>query len=125
MAMAANVLVYGKDERLLDTRRMVLEKSGYCVRMASKLTDIGYVDEVDVELLILCYTVSMEECGRAIARCQVRWPAAKSLFLSVGTMEGARSLSSEVLNALDGPEKLISTVGKIVGARHDLHPPIS
>jgi hypothetical protein len=119
MADAAHVLIYGKDERLLDTRSMILEKCGYRVRVALKLSDIASVGIAeDLRLLIFCHTVSLEECGRAIALCQVRWPAARTLFLSVGGMACETSLSSEVLDALDGPAKLISTVGRIIASEH-------
>jgi hypothetical protein len=120
MVTAANVLIYGKDERLLETRRMVLERSGHRVRVATRLADVVSMHE-DPELLIFCHTVSLEECGRVIAMCQVRWPNAKSLFMSAGSMQRVANDSGEVLDALDGPEKLVSAIARIVGGGNGLH----
>ncbi|MBW4038103.1 MAG: hypothetical protein HIU91_04360 [Acidobacteria bacterium] len=100
---------------MLETRGMVLQKSGYGVSLGSKLSDVEHLEVDQIDLLMFCHTVSLPEIGRVIALAQARWPDATALFLSAGEVEWPTRLPSEVVDAMCGPEKLIATVGRMVG----------
>src|SRR3978361_1044271 len=70
-----NILVYGLDPVLLDTRRMILEHAGFEVEITQDSEDFhGRTARVNYDLLIVCHTVpeteqlqiaSMEDSQRA------------------------------------------------------------
>lgn len=65
MSPPAAILIYGPDPRLIDPRRMVLETSGHMVSTAIKLPEVDRMTSLThFDLLSLCYTLSMKECGR-------------------------------------------------------------
>ncbi len=65
------------------------------------------------DLLVLCHSLSMEECGRSIA-LTLPWPRIRSLILTVGPESGHALFPGTILDAMDGPAKLVSIVGKLV-----------
>ncbi len=68
-----------------------------------------------LDLLILCYTLSMEECGRALASAHSQRATIRSLVLVAGASGcSSMELADRVFDALDGPAKLVSTVGQLV-----------
>ncbi len=116
MSAPAAILMYGRDPQLIDTRRMVLERSGYKVLTTMNLAEIDRITaQSSLDLLILCYTLSMAECDRALASAHSQRPAIKSLVLVAG---GSGCSSAQqvdgVFDAMEGPARLISTVGRLV-----------
>ena len=106
--------MYGREATLLDTRAKVLETAGHRVRTASSLERLQRLLTIDPpDLLLLCHTLSMEECGRAIA-LTIPWPRTISLALTTGQRGCHAQMLGAVLDTMDGPAKLISTVGKLV-----------
>ena len=60
--MQGTILVYGNDEMLLITRRMVFEKAGYRVFTANSLSNAALVlMNHQIDVLILCQTLSDDE----------------------------------------------------------------
>jgi DNA-binding response OmpR family regulator len=113
MSSLVSILLYGRDLKLLKTRQLVLQTCGYRVFAAGDISSIPPVaDSTDVDLVVLCHSLTLEESGRAIARASIRWPA-KSLILRVGAESGHSEMISQVFNTLDGPVKFVSTVNRI------------
>jgi DNA-binding response OmpR family regulator len=60
-----SILLFGHNARLLETQKMVLEPERHRVYMAVDLSTAKRVlREKQVDLLILCHSLSMEERGR-------------------------------------------------------------
>lgn len=115
MLRSGYILVYGRDERLQETRRMILASKGYRVIAVSSPAEIETMDSADeVDLLMLCHTLTTEECGRAIAAVQSRWPKARSLFLTSGRFGCHKEFRSEIFDSMEGPEKLVTKVSRLV-----------
>ena len=117
------ILIYGRDPQLLETRRMVLERTGYTVLTTNALAEIDHTAALHrIDLCILCYSLSMEECGRALALVHSRCPLVKSLVLTSGA-SGCSSthLLDQVFDAMEGPAKLISTVNQLVTTPGSTH----
>ena len=117
MSVIPQILVYGRDAQLLATRRLLLERPGYRVRAALSLADFDCIAPGDrVDLVILCHTLSKEECDRAITMIQSRWPMAKALVLTAGSPGCSARIVSEVQDSMAGPVRLLSTVSRMVNA---------
>lgn len=117
MPKSASLLIFGRDPRLLETREWVLKAAGHRVWTAANLSDvIDIASREKIDLLILCHTLSIEECRRAHALSYPGFPTMKSLTLTRGESGCQQELLSEVLDAMEGPAKLISKVARLVGA---------
>jgi DNA-binding NtrC family response regulator len=117
MARQASILIYGRDPQLLETRRWVLERSGHRVRTATELSDIAELaPQEQIGLFVLCHTLSMEECGRALALVHTRWDEVKTLVLIAGQCGCWLESSSEVVDTTEGPTKLLHAVANLVGS---------
>ena len=115
------IVAYSRDPQLLRTRRWVLERAGYQVVAATELSTITQLfPPKSIGLLILCHTLSMEECGRAIALVHTKSPQAQTLFLVAGQVDCQVESASEMLDATRGPDLLLKTVAGLVGTGFSL-----
>jgi hypothetical protein len=115
MSSQISILMYGRDAQLLDTRRWVLEQAGYWVSQTTELSSLVRLVPLEhVNLLILCHTLSMEDCGRALALVQTRWPEVQTITLVAGN-SGCRLVNSSYsVDSREGPARLINTVAALV-----------
>jgi hypothetical protein len=112
MFVPISILPFGRNAQLLEPRKMVFEPVGCRVYMATDLSTAKRVlREKQIDILILCHSLSLEERGRALALTYC-WPMMRSLVLTAGDDGCPDNLLTEVIDALDGPAKLASTVGK-------------
>lgn len=113
MPLTFSILLYGRDPQLLDIRGQVLERAGHRVW---ETTDISQADRLAdlkaVDLLIFCHTLSSEQCEHAVELACARWPQVRTLILTAGAAGCPDALSDNVLDAMDGPAKLISKVAQ-------------
>ena len=115
MSRIFSILIYGRDPQLLNTRRLLLEKSGHQVRVTMDINQVDRVaDLMAVDLLIFCHSLSPEQCDQALVFAHARWPKVKVLVLTAGLAGCSDALSDKVLDAMQGPAKLISTVSQLV-----------
>jgi DNA-binding NtrC family response regulator len=115
MSAPASILIFGRDYQLVHTRSLILEKAGYHVRTASSLPDIHQLlSEPSMDVLLLCHSLSTEECDQALAMTQERWPHIQTISLLSGSSGCTSELTDGVMNATDGPAKLIKEVSKHV-----------
>jgi DNA-binding response OmpR family regulator len=116
-----SILIYGRDANLLETRAQVLEQAGHRVRTVASLDALHRMLSTEqADLLILCHSLSMEDCGRSIA-LTIRWPQTKSLILTVGLKGYDAQIEGLVLDMMNGPTKLVSAVGKLVHPESKAH----
>jgi hypothetical protein len=119
---AISVLIFGRDTRLLESRKWVLQGWGYRVLSARYLSAINRLPlQPAVDLLVLCYSLTSKECESAIAHARLRWPEVKTLALVrhssaryAGPGEPAPGLS-QMAKALDAPDPMVSLIGQLVG----------
>ena len=112
-----SILVYGRDARLLETRRWVLEQETSRVWTAVTLSQFDLLESDDpIDLLILCHSLSTEDCEPAIALATARWPGIKILALFAG-MKGCHPGSfAGAEDAARGPAHLLKAVAQLVAA---------
>jgi hypothetical protein len=123
MSVPISILLFGTNTLLLEARMGVLQSVGYRASIAPNLSALSHMlREKEVDLLILCHSLSMEDRGRALA-FTYRWPMMRSLVLTAGD-DGCRGdLLSAVRDAVGGPAELAPTAGKFfhVENRTDVH----
>ncbi len=113
MPTPASVLVFGRDYQLIHTRGLILAKAGFHVRTASSLPDIQDMhSEPSVDVMLLCHSLSKQECTEALTLTRARWPQIQSIALVSGSSDCGSASADAVMEATDGPAKLISTVRK-------------
>jgi hypothetical protein len=118
----ASILIFGRAPQLLETRRLILERAGARVWTAAELSDIKSIAHaVSIDLVILCHSLSMEQCGRALALASTLWPQVKSLNLSSGCCECNPEISERVVDANRGPAHLLDAVANLIGAEQANH----
>jgi hypothetical protein len=116
---SSGLLLYGRDGGLLETRKWVLTRARYCVWTAHDLSQVAcLISQDQVSVLVLCHTLSTEECGRAIAVASSKLPNLKSLTLTTGKSGDRDCISTQQLHAMDGPAELISAVAKLVDSEN-------
>lgn len=110
-SMQHSVVICGRDNMLLSTRKLVLEQAGLSVRIAFGIEQLA---DAVADVLVLCYTLSAEEKSVAAARFHARLPRAKVLILGGGP-ESFSSDYCEALAAYPGPKSFIKQVGRLAG----------
>jgi DNA-binding NtrC family response regulator len=96
MSKAACVLVYGADSTLLKTRQMVLETIGGEVHATTRREDAErIIAGVRLRLLVLCYTLSLEDREAMLEAVRRASPWTKTLVLKAdGPPKQARRTST-------------------------------
>jgi hypothetical protein len=122
MSFQMSILLYGRDKHLLGTRLLLLQRAGYRVLVATELAQIDVLSRVEViDLLMLCHSLTPEECGHVIDFCQFRWPFMKSLVLSALGSRCEGKSPDRVFETSQGPAKLLATLGHILDHQSSSH----
>lgn len=117
-----SILLYGRDSRLLESRRHVLELTRAQVWTTTNLRDFDQMSPgVSMDLLVCCHTLSLEECGRAIARASTLWPQIQSLILIWGDRSWHAEIPGRTLDTTRGPAYLLNTVTKMLENGHGIN----
>ena len=115
MHVPASVLVFGRDSQLVSTRRLILEKEGFQVCIASSLEDIQKLPtERTMDVMILCHTLSTEECNEALLLTHNRWPQIQTVALVTGSSSFGPNTADDIIEASEGPAKLIKAIRKYI-----------
>lgn len=111
-----SILIYGRDARLIEARKWVLESCGYKVLTAKHLADLDRIpSKSPVSLMVLCYTLSSKERAAAVAHAAAHWPEVKTLALVRDGAGMAKGILKQVRQSLDGATRLLATVSELVG----------
>ncbi len=114
MPTSASVLVFGQDYQLLHTRCLILEKAGFHVRTASSVPDIQQLPpDPRVDVMVLCHSLSIPDCADALAITHERWPLIQTIALVSGSSDCGSQAADTVIEATEGPAKLVSAVRKL------------
>ena len=111
MPTPASVLVFGRDHQLVHTRGLILEKAGFRVRTAASVPDIQQLlSEPIMDVMVLCHSLSPQDCDEAVALTHERWPNLQTIALTSGSRDCGSESADAVMAASDGPAKLIHAV---------------
>jgi hypothetical protein len=103
-----SILLYGPDQRKLEVRQRVLNTIGHQVWIAKNLLEVNKIvsNVPRLDLLVLSYSFSKQECGRAIALTHSRWPSTRICVLSAANSRSSSEVTVDVMDALRGPARL-------------------
>ena len=114
MTAPPNVLLFGRDPYLAETRRLILCRAGFSVRSASAVTEFEAEGaKAPPHVIVLCHTLSLAECALAFEIAITRWPRAKRLVLTSGSQTIPVRLLDDAMEAADGPAKLVGRVSHL------------
>jgi DNA-binding response OmpR family regulator len=114
----ARILLYGNDPILLLSRRLVLERAGSQVFATSDTEqEIGFLTAMEPDILILCQSLDMTQREEALITAREIRPQMKILvMMDAGVVYYLESHDGEeALNALDGPQALLTVVDRMLG----------
>ena len=111
----SSILVYGRDQRLLETRSWVLERAGYRVVQATDLAGAeAHARAEPLGVAVICHTLSTEECRAALSSLRQLQPEARRLVMTAGTTAASDGQQQEaMLSSYDGPRGLLEAVGRL------------
>jgi DNA-binding response OmpR family regulator len=118
MSIPASILVYGRDLLLLETRRMLLERTYRRVYIASEREQAQEIIRVErPDLLVLCYTLSSEDRKVITAAASALHPDMKVLLLQADGPVGKQT-SGDTFNIFSGPAAFKGKVEKMLIGQH-------
>jgi hypothetical protein len=115
MISTAHILCVGHDRMLLNTRRWILEAL-YQVDIAATIPDAtDKIAKISFDLVILCNSLSLEECSQVGGLVRGKAPKTKVLRLlgaaidgtSAGNTTPAQVYSDQEMDTTDGPPGLL------------------
>ena len=109
------VLCLSRDQRLLETRGMVLAKhyDAAIVGSIEEMRALPVVTQFDV--VVICHSLLPEECDLSALIAKERWPKAKIVALSI-MRPAYRSFADQVVRGIDGPEILLQAIDRVTRA---------
>jgi DNA-binding response OmpR family regulator len=111
MILPASVLVFGRDHQLVHTRTLILQKAGFLVHTAASLPDIQQLpNEPSVDVMLLCHSLSPQDCDEALAITHHRWPRMQTIALTAGHSDCGADSADVIMEVAEGPAKLINAV---------------
>ncbi len=114
MSSSSSILVYGRDQRLLETRSWVLEQAGFHVQTAMALGEAEQVmGNEPVEVVVLCHTLSSSERVEALAAARRLRPGVQRMVMTADALTLPEDGQEETLSVYDGPRQLIRSVQQL------------
>ena len=108
------ILVYGRDQRLLETRSWVLQQAGFTVTTVMRLEEAELIVAAKpVRVAVLCHTLSREERVLALLAMGRLRPGIKRMVMTADSLVVPDEGQEETLSAFEGPRQLILAVERL------------
>lgn len=109
-ATSPTILLFGRKEDLLDTRRWVLESRGYNVVASTSLVEMASLPkEPPVRVALLCHLLTPAERTAAAALASTRWPGVITRALTQ-TSRVPTGILGRLMHTCEGPTDLVAMV---------------
>jgi CheY-like chemotaxis protein len=114
MEPIAKILCVSPDPVLLQTRRWILE--GYFqVDCAGRLSEAAaMIESQSYDLILLCYSLTAEECRQVHKLVRARSPRSQILALTEGRDGCAEAYSNQQMPVAEGPYALLKKVAAMI-----------
>src|ERR1700677_2417108 len=114
--MSSTALVFGTDEILLTTRRLILEKVGFQVQTAGQISEAERVmKERDLALMVICSSAKEQDVSHFLEAANTLKPDIKTILIERPLARIHKS-KVEVIDGLRSPEAFIAAVNKVFGS---------
>lgn len=115
----SSILVYGHDQRLLETRSWVLELAGYRVVQAKNLAEAEARARAEpLDAAVICHTLNAEECREALELLRRLRPETQRLVMTTNSTSVSDGQQEAVVSGYDGPVRLLQEVARLVRGRN-------
>ena len=115
MNLPSSILVYGRDWNLLQTRCWILERAGFRVTAAMDLREITRrLSAEEVDLIVLCHTLSLTEYQDALTAARFLKPRLKSLRMAPSNFACSVGPEDFTVNTFDGPGALVAAAKELL-----------
>jgi DNA-binding NtrC family response regulator len=105
------ILIFGRDSTLLETRGWILERTGALILSAASLLETEQIAaQYSISLLVICHSVSQEDCEHLLTAINQIQPNVKKLLMTANTSLGPLGQEERTLSAFAGPAALLDTV---------------
>jgi DNA-binding NtrC family response regulator len=109
--MSEHIVIFGTYPLLLQTHRLILERSGFSVTLATRLADFRtLIDRQDIDLCLFCSSLDAGDREEAIATLGMLLPGTPYIMLAPGVSVAGRRSDPPIVNCLAGPEFLLNSV---------------
>jgi hypothetical protein len=113
--MTAEVLVFSRDQLQLETRRLILE-AFFHARGAGSIEDVeALLATRKFDLIILCSTLSQQDCDKVFELAECQKPRPQILIQSSPGCDPPRFAADHVLITESGPYQLLKRSAEILG----------
>jgi DNA-binding response OmpR family regulator len=114
MSNSKAILIVGRDQILLETRKQILEKAGYSVATAgSTMETEDILQNQPVNLLMLCHTLHSGQCNEVVASAK----QANSKVIIVVLTAASRPCVEDadmVVHQMSTPQRLLDLVREVL-----------
>jgi len=115
MSGCVRILLFGNDSHLLESRQWVFESAGYEVYAATSFLALDHIlanhpGSLPIDLMILCHSLSTEECNRARSLALARFPKMEVVILAVHSCVSHTIEGDMVVDTAEGPRTLLENV---------------
>ena len=111
----SRVLLFGSDNGLLTTRQLLLERNGCEVSVVRTFQDFCmHVRDRAFDLILLCQSLSADECELASRFAQERAPSARLLLMFTRVGSSIPGHADVLLDSLAGPKVFIETARRML-----------
>ncbi len=114
MPYRPNILCLSQNLLLLETRRAVLARRYDVVSIATVDEMIRLAPERPFDVVLLCHTISKEDCHYASEFARRRWPGTKILALTSDSASCVAEHPDRVVPGLDGPVALLNAIRDLI-----------
>ena len=112
------VLCFSHDATLLKTRQWLLEREHYTVLGVMSQGDFRVeICRTTVDLVLLCQTLSAEECRNATNFAAEHAPAARFAVLRTSRNKATPDGDAVVVDVSNGPADFLCTIGRMLPVR--------
>jgi len=110
------ILLVSRDRIVLQTRKLMLGAYFEVYAAGRVLEAKTFLAERPFDLIVLCYTLSDDDCEKILTAARVHSPHAKTLMLTVTGYAGAHvPVNSFFLPAEQGPFVLVKKSAELLG----------
>jgi DNA-binding NtrC family response regulator len=113
--MSAQVLVVSRDEMLLKTRQLLLG-TFFEVKVAGRIREAeAVISSQHFDLIVLCYTLSEDECAQVIDLIANQRPRPKVLILTAAGSRRMQEPGGQFAMTESGPYPLLKKAAELLG----------